>query len=290
MADAESRGELWGDDKPAPVRLFWAINSLEMVCRNLAAVYERLGEHEKLPSPRPRDYLIGQVTDLLPKVDEMCDRVRDATHNGGAAPLDEALNPGAKSQQLALMSLVHKVWLTAGSVAIGMIEDLHAQACMGNDVDALRRLGGELNTINEQLRAAMALNGMNPFRRSLLNDPDEANTQAELPELKPWAMEAWRSHQASATMTQIAETLTDKYGEQYGKITQPRVSEQITAAKAHAVASGLDAIAAKVLPGPGSKAPARTLDPAVADLGRRTDGQAHHIREKMRQIAEDAED
>lgn len=65
--------------------------------------------------------------------------------------------------------------------------------------------------------------------------------------------------------------------------TQPRVSEALKRAKAHAEASGLaDKVSATR-----SQAPARTLDPAAADSGQRTDGRSKHLREKARQIAKE---
>lgn len=110
-----------------------------------------------------------------------------------------------------------------------------------------------------------------------------ARQPPKLPTLKPWAWEAWKANQVGMTATAIAAELAKKY--KNPQITQPRVSEQIKRAKLHAEASGLADDAAKVLPQVGSRAPARTLDPAAADAGQRTDGRSKHLREKARQIA-----
>jgi hypothetical protein len=118
---------------------------------------------------------------------------------------------------------------------------------------------------------------------------DNGNTPAvKLPTLKPWGMEAWKANQVGMTVTAIASTLAKKYND--SKITQPRVSEQIQRAKLHAEASGLAGDAARALPQVGSRAPARTLDPAAAEQGKRTDGKAHHLRERERQKAKDGDD
>lgn len=117
---------------------------------------------------------------------------------------------------------------------------------------------------------------------------DDDAPAAKLPTLKPWAMEAWKARQVGMTVTAIAATLADKYNDP--RITQPRVSEQIQRAMLHAEASGLAVDAARVLPQVGSRAPARTLDPAAAELGKRTDGKAHHLRERERQKAQDGDD
>jgi hypothetical protein len=105
----------------------------------------------------------------------------------------------------------------------------------------------------------------------------------KLPKLKSWAWRAWRANQMGMTTTKIAATLAKKCKDP--TITQPRVSEQIKRAKLHAEASGLADVAAKVLPQVENRAPARTLDPAAADAGHRTDGRSKHLREKARQIA-----
>jgi hypothetical protein len=118
-------------------------------------------------------------------------------------------------------------------------------------------------------------------------DDDDAPA-VKLPTLKPWAWEAWKANQVGMTATAIAATLAKKYNDP--KITQPRVSEQIQRAKLHAEASGLADDAAKALPQVGSRAPARTLDPAAAEQGKRTDGKAHHLRERERQKAKDGDD
>ena len=88
-------------------------------------------------------------------------------------------------------------------------------------------------------------------------------------------------------MKQIAETLSKKYSNR--KITQPRVSEQIKKARMHAELSGLAAIAAKVIPKINNRAPARTLDPSIADLGNRTDGRSHLVRDKEKQKAKNGD-
>ena len=117
---------------------------------------------------------------------------------------------------------------------------------------------------------------------------DDDTPAAKLPTLKPWAWEAWKANQVGMTATAIAATLAKKHNDP--KITQPRVSEQIQRAKLHAEASGLAGDAAKALPQVGSRAPARTLDPAAAEQGKRTDGKAHHLRERERQKAKDGDD
>ena len=117
---------------------------------------------------------------------------------------------------------------------------------------------------------------------------DEDQSVKKLPELKCWAMEAWQAHQIGTPMKQIAETLSKKYSNR--KITQPRVSEQIKKACMHAELSGLAAIAAKVILKINNRAPARTLDPSIADLGNRTDGRSHLVRDKEKQKAKDGDD
>jgi hypothetical protein len=114
--------------------------------------------------------------------------------------------------------------------------------------------------------------------------PDQAPA-TKLPRLKTWAMEAWRARQAGATVSMIATTLAAKYKDR--RITQPRVSEQIKLAKMHTEASGLAEVARRALPQAGGGAPARTLDPAVAELGQRTDGRAKHVRDRAHQIAKE---
>ena len=111
---------------------------------------------------------------------------------------------------------------------------------------------------------------------------DDDDPPATLPELNARDTEAWQaSLVAGMTQAKIADALNRKYpGENW---TQPRVSEAIKRAKAHAEASGLaDKVSAAR-----SRAPARTLDPAAADDGQRTDGRAKHLREKARQIAKE---
>lgn len=110
-------------------------------------------------------------------------------------------------------------------------------------------------------------------------DDDDAPA-ATLPELGPRDREAWQaSLVAGMTQGKIADAMNNAHpGENW---TQPRVSEAIKRAKAHAEASGLaDKVSATR-----SQAPARTLDPAAADSGQRTDGRSKHLREKARQIA-----
>jgi hypothetical protein len=104
----------------------------------------------------------------------------------------------------------------------------------------------------------------------------------KLPNLGPRDTEAWQaSLVAGMTQAKIAIELNRKYrGENW---TQPRVSEAIKRAKAHAEASGL----ADKISVARSRAPARTFDPAAAEQGRRTDGKAHYLRERERQKAVD---
>lgn len=117
---------------------------------------------------------------------------------------------------------------------------------------------------------------------------DEDQSVKKLPELKRWAMEAWQAKQCGMPVIKIATTLSEKYKDP--KITQPRVSEQIKKACMHAGLSGLAAIAAKVIPKINNRAPARTLDPSIADLGNRTDGRSHLVRDKEKQKAKDGDD
>ncbi len=117
---------------------------------------------------------------------------------------------------------------------------------------------------------------------------DEDQSVKKLPELKDWAMEAWRAKQCGMPVIKIATTLSEKYKDP--KITQPRVSEQIKKACMHAELSGLAAIAAKVIPKINNRSPARTLDPSIADLGNRTDGRSHLVRDKEKQKAKDGDD
>ncbi len=121
------------------------------------------------------------------------------------------------------------------------------------------------------------------------SEREEPGTQApRLPTHKYWAFEAWKAKQVGMTVTEIAATLAKKYKDP--KITQPRVSEQIKLARVHAEASGLADDAAKVFPQVESRAPARTIDPAVVDQGKRSDGAAHHLRERERHRAKDGGD
>jgi hypothetical protein len=109
-----------------------------------------------------------------------------------------------------------------------------------------------------------------------------ATPPATLPELGPRDLEAWQaSLVAGMTQKKIADAMNKAHpGEKW---TQPRVCEAIKRAKALAEASGLaDKVSATR-----SRAPARTLDPAAADSGQRTDGRSKYLREKARQIAEE---
>lgn len=109
---------------------------------------------------------------------------------------------------------------------------------------------------------------------------DDDTPAVTLPELGPRDREAWQASLVEGmTQEKIAEAMNKAHpGENW---TQPRVSEAIKRAKAHAEASGLaDKVSATR-----SQAPARTLDPAAADSGQRTDGRSKHLREKARQIA-----
>ena len=111
---------------------------------------------------------------------------------------------------------------------------------------------------------------------------DDGTAAASLPKLGPRDRKAWQASLVfGMTQDKIADALNEQYpGEHW---TQPRVSEAIKRAKAHAEASGL---ADKITP-LRSQAPARTLDPAVADEGQRTDGRAKYLREKMQQMAKE---
>ncbi len=89
-------------------------------------------------------------------------------------------------------------------------------------------------------------------------------------------------YQAYMLLKLTQKQIAAKFQKQYPKErwSQGRVSEAIKRAKLHAKACGADALLQTVA----SRAPARTLDPTDAELGRRTDGRAAHIREKMRDI------
>jgi hypothetical protein len=117
---------------------------------------------------------------------------------------------------------------------------------------------------------------------SLVARDDDDSLVTTLPELGPRDREAWQASLVQGmTQAKIAAVLNRKYpGENW---TQPRVSEAITRAKAHAEASGLaDQVSATR-----SRALARTVDPAAADWRQRTDGRSKHLREKARQIAKE---
>ena len=138
----------------------------------------------------------------------------------------------------------------------------------------------EVGSIGSNFDAGMARVGR--VIESLDARDDVDKSAAKLPELKARDTEAWQaSLVAGMTQAKIADLLNQQYpGENW---TQPRVSEAIKRAKAHAEASGLaDKVSAAR-----SRAPARTLDPAAADDGQRTDGRAKHLREKARQIAKE---
>lgn len=111
---------------------------------------------------------------------------------------------------------------------------------------------------------------------------DDDAPAATLPPLGPRDREAWQlSLVAGLTQQKIADKMNKEHpGENW---TQPRVSEAIKRAKAHAEASGL----ADKVTATRSRAPARTLDPAAADSGQRTDGRSKHLRERARQIAKE---
>ncbi len=113
-------------------------------------------------------------------------------------------------------------------------------------------------------------------------------SSTKLPSVKPWAMEAWQASQIGVPQKEIARMLAKKYGKRYGKISQPRVSEQIGLAQVHAEASALAAIARQVCVQEPSRAPARTFDPSLADQGKRRDGRSSHIRQKMKEISRDS--
>lgn len=114
------------------------------------------------------------------------------------------------------------------------------------------------------------------------DDGGGAEDRMTLPNLGPHDRDAWQLMLIPGmTQTKAAAELNKQFpGESW---SQPRVSEACARAKAHAVASGL---AGKIAT-QRSRAPARTLDPAVADEGQRTDGWAKHLREKARQIAKE---
>jgi hypothetical protein len=136
-------------------------------------------------------------------------------------------------------------------------------------------------------RLAAAADALEKVAREFIvgDNGDGNDAPATLPELGPHDKEAWQaSLVVGMTQSKIAEMLSRTYpGETW---TQPRVSEAIKRAKAHTNASGLT----DKLPASGSRAPARTLDPAASELGKRTDGKAHHLRERERQKAKDGGD
>lgn len=168
----------------------------------------------------------------------------------------------------------------------------HLLRCGSIDFDDLAaRLDREALAVTEANRPMSQLTGDRLLERFAALQPDGGTASVEkaksLSKPKPWAMEAWRAHQMGMTMYQIATELSEKYGDKYGKISQPRVSEQISKARAHAEASGLAELASQVLPKPDAEPPARTLDPMVVEQGRRTDGRSPHLRAKARQIADE---
>lgn len=137
-----------------------------------------------------------------------------------------------------------------------------------------------VHSIGSHFDAGMARVGR--VIESLSARDDDHPPAANLPDLGPRDREAWQaSLVAGMTQGKIADALNKAHpGENW---TQPRVSEAIKRAKVHAEASGLaDKVSAAR-----SRAPARTLDPAVADDGQRTDGRAKHLREKAKQIAKE---
>lgn len=113
----------------------------------------------------------------------------------------------------------------------------------------------------------------------------EKPPKPNLPKLRPRDFEAWQaSVVAGMTQTKIAAKFNQLHpGENW---TQPRVSEAIGRADAHAKAMGL----ADKVTRARSRAPARTMDPAAAEQGKRMDGKAHHLRERERQRAKDGDD
>ena len=169
---------------------------------------------------------------------------------------------------------------------------------MAHNVEALKKWKPErvaLRLFNPDLVELQNVNSKNNSTDSQIphvNRTGEANDEDQsvkkLPELKRWAIEAWQAKQCGMPVIKIATTLSEKYKDP--KITQPRVSEQIKKARMHAELSGLAAIAAKVILKINNRAPARTLDPSIADLGNRTDGRSHLVRDKEKQKAKDGDD
>lgn len=154
--------------------------------------------------------------------------------------------------------------------------------------DSQTSLGAEPDSRTRWDRMESKVDDLAGVVKSLAARDDNDTPTVKLPTLKPWAFEAWKANQAGMTTTAIAATLAKKHNDP--RITQPRVSEQIQRARLHAEASGLAVDAAKVMPQVGSRAPARTLDPAAVEQGKRTDGKAHHLRERERQKAKDGDD
>ncbi len=143
-------------------------------------------------------------------------------------------------------------------------------------VDLLQRTAAVDSNAIERAAERVAERVIVAFNRGAEDTPAR-----KLPELGTRDTEAWQaSLVAGMTQARIADLLNRKHpGENW---TQPRVSEAIKRAKAHAEASGL---AGKVAVAQ-SRAPARTLDPSAANAGQRTDGRSKHLREKAKQIAD----
>jgi hypothetical protein len=223
--------------------------------------------------PRPRNpWLRGQRPFILGRVAEL------AVENGvDPLPFDQERSMGTDETRVEATAafrrlrrvVLHPQATPTMSVSPDAI-DRATEATAAVDSDVIERVA--------ERAAEKAVEAMGARA-----EPDTLNVK--LPELDSRDTEAWQaSIVAGMTQAKIADELNRKYaGENW---TQPRVSEAIKRAKAHAEASGL---AGKVSAAR-SRAPARTLDPAAAEQGKRTDGKAHHLRERERQKAKDGDD
>ncbi|QKK09292.1 MAG: hypothetical protein HND58_14755 [Planctomycetota bacterium] len=222
MDKGEPKGALWGEDKPAPVRLFWALSTLELACVNLATCTEHLHrdreqrtrlhdqirdvaarqitenanraiargrglegaftEAEQIQSqleelgrkPLP-EQLVAQCWDRLALARRGCEMVREAIRAGGAAPLDDALNPGARAQQVAILRRVQDCWTSLGGVEIVLHDGtVYQQADLTERIVGLRAHAEELGEYRESLMAAMEAVGVDPWRKPVGEGPSVA--------------------------------------------------------------------------------------------------------------------
>lgn len=112
---------------------------------------------------------------------------------------------------------------------------------------------------------------------------EEVLSKERLPSLKKHDQEAWQLHVlADHSQGETAAILKKKYPQE--SWSQPRVHDAVKRVMQW-VNAGMTAEQIEAACG-GGGAPARTLNPSVADMGQRQDGRAAHLRAKAQEIAD----